>query len=234
LDGINKNLAYASNGTGSFIGDSWKKKLLPYLQLAVYSVGHELSEADLLNLLPNLEVQEPHQQRAKFDLTLKGEQVVVTGALGYTTHDHSADVRFSSPLRLEGCRALFDVFTTGTLSDASLFDGAVTVDFSLKQHARILDALENMAKRFGEAVKDTTIPKRTKAARLFADHWLARVGQVNAAGDVSLHIDLDINKDLYQLGNGRSYDDLIARFMPQIMIQGAPCEHGHPCKAHSS
>lgn len=237
LESLQKKMMYESKGEGVFFNNAWKLSSYDYVCTLNEWIAHKthsdlkkLSNQDIDMILPNLAISEPHQTQFKWSLQDEGTGYMITLSGGYVAHNHQLNITMNLPILKDGLMQWLD--GTNAFTHQSPIFGRITGTIQMKQQGRLFDALQSIAQRYNDVIKDPLLGQKIQTLRLFADYWVSRVGNLSEKDNtVSLPFVYEPNQNHFDIGNGKNYDDLIVRFLPAMMAKPKFCV-GSNCLFH--
>ena len=213
---------------------SWKQEYLPLLQFAASLIndkkGENISDKNLLALLPMIESHNPIKKTIDLDLIFNDTHVKTKLALSYAIAQHSAQLTLELPLKKNTIWDMvkkLDTFTDQELD--TYIDGSITARLILTNSKAILDDMESIFMRCQKMFSDSNLFGDLKTSRQFADAALTAFGEKMDNNQLKIQLSYDTKSKKLNYDSARNAGDIMTTLLPMLFGTG----HDHRGHSHA-
>lgn len=211
----------------------WKQEYLPLLQFVSSLINNEktenISDSELLTLLPMIEHHNPVKKTIDLNITFNDTLINTKLAFAYNIAQHGAQLTVELPLKKNTIWSMIKQLDTFTDQELETYiDGSITAKLILKNSKVILDDIESIFTRCQKMFSDSHLFDDIKTQREFANIALTSFGEKIDNNQFKIQISYDTKLKKFNYDSARNAGDIMTKLLPMIFGNG----HDHHDHAH--
>lgn len=204
---------------------TWKEEYLPLLQFVSSLLNSEknenISDENLLSLLPMIEHHNPIKKTIDLDITFNDTHLNTKLGFAYNAAQHGAHLTVDLPLKKKEIWGMIKELETFTDRELDTYiDGSITAKLILKNRKAILDDIEAMFIRCQKIFNDPHLFGDLKTNRQFADTALTSFGKEIDSNQLKIQVSYDTKSKKINYDSARNAGDIMTTLLPMLFGSG--------------